>query len=333
MAERTLPMRRATATTCLLGVILALAGCRTQSTPMSNPFLAADRVPPPQTQILAPGTAQPYYGGPMPTAGAPVIGAPAAATIAPTPAFPASITTPAPYPAGPAYPITPPTPPGGWTTPAPQGTPGGTAANTPAGSQQFRLASTPAFTPNAGVQQPIQQAAYDEAPPSGQAGAQRLQIREVKPAEYLAQPALPSVNAPTLNTPSRDGFRPQSSTPKPEAATESPAGKGFRSPSLGNSTTSSGADSNARYGVGPGQEWLRGQLEYWPTTGEWSIRYMPDGVVDQIGGRILIDNPQVLGNLPPGEFVMIQGQVFGRQIDDASYRPAFRVASVQRQRQ
>jgi hypothetical protein len=60
---------------------------------------------------------------------------------------------------------------------------------------------------------------------------------------------------------------------------------------------------------------------------------MPDGVVDQIGGRILIDNPQVLGNLPPGEFVVVQGQVFGRQIDESSYRPAFRVAAVQRQRQ
>jgi hypothetical protein len=60
---------------------------------------------------------------------------------------------------------------------------------------------------------------------------------------------------------------------------------------------------------------------------------MPDAQVDQIGGRILIDNPQVLGHLPPGEFVMVEGQVFGRQIDDASYRPAYRVAVVRRQQQ
>jgi hypothetical protein len=82
--------------------------------------------------------------------------------------------------------------------------------------------------------------------------------------------------------------------------------KGFRSPGVSNATIA----SDAMYGVGPTQEWLRGQLEYWPQTGEWSIKYMPDGQVDQIGGRILIDNPQVLGHLPPGEFVMVEGQVF-----------------------
>jgi hypothetical protein len=339
-----LPMRRATATTSLLGLTLALVGCKTQSTPLNNPFLSADRVPPPQTQIPAPGTAQPYYGGPLPGAAAPLTATPTATPLTPTPAYPASTLTPTPYPAGPAYPMsapaptTPATPPGGWGTPAPQGTPGGTAINIPKDSQQLRLASAPAFAPNAGAQQPIKQAAYDEAPPAGQPGAQRLQIREVKPAEYMAQQAtpslgVPSASTPTLATPSRDGFRPQGSQPRAEATIESPADKGFRPPSLASGTPAGGADSNERYGVGPSQEWLRGQLEYWPTNGEWSIHYMPDGVVDQIGGRILIDNPQVLGNLPPGEFVVVQGQVFGRQIDDASYRPAFRVAAVQRQRQ
>jgi hypothetical protein len=29
---------------------------------------------------------------------------------------------------------------------------------------------------------------------------------------------------------------------------------------------------------------------------------------------------------------MVQGQVFGRQLDDATYRPMYRVAVVQRQR-
>jgi hypothetical protein len=163
---------------------------------------------------------------------------------------------------------------------------------------------------------------------------QQLQPREVKPADYVAQPlTVPAPSSVLANpTPSQDGFRPQSSQSRVEATSESPATNGFRPPSLANGVTA-GADSNARYGVGPAQEWLRGQLEYWPTTGEWSIHYMPDGQVDQIGGRILIDNPQVLGNLPPGGFVVVQGQVFGHQVDEASYRPAYRVAAVQRQRQ
>jgi hypothetical protein len=191
---------------------------------------------------------------------------------------------------------------------------------------QSQLATAPVdrpFTPNAGAQLPIQQAAYDETPNINPTGAQRLQIREVTQAEYTT----PTVASTA--TPSRDGFRPQSTERKPEVATESPV-TGFRSPSV---ATAEAATSESRFGVGPSQEWLRGQLEFWPQTGEWSIKYMPDGAVDQIGGRILIDNPQVLGHLPPGEFVMVEGQVFGRQIDDATYRPAYRVAVVQRQRQ
>lgn len=42
---------------------LAVGGCRQQGTPLANPFLAPDRVPPPATRTPAPGTAVPYYGG------------------------------------------------------------------------------------------------------------------------------------------------------------------------------------------------------------------------------------------------------------------------------
>jgi hypothetical protein len=193
----------------------------------------------------------------------------------------------------------------------------------PPQQNQLAAASYSPFTPNAGAQAPIKQAAYDETPAVGQSSAQQLSIREVTPAEYQMGATSETT---TTTTPTRDGFRPQSGEQRAEAVTESPV-KGFRSPVVGNATIA----SDAMYGVGPTQEWLRGQLEYWPQTGEWSIKYMPDGQVDQIGGRILIDNPQVLGHLPPGEFVMVEGQVFGRQIDDASYRPAYRVAVVQRQ--
>jgi hypothetical protein len=362
-------------------------GCRNSNAPLTNPFLTPDRVPPPSTRTLTPGTAQPYYpGDPLPgaaPAGLPVGGYPASppvggfvpSTVPPATAYPGAGA----YPSGPVTPTAPVTPPGGWGTYGPRAdnssganliagdavtipsdqqqtrfgsatlsapayapTAGSTAAEmTPA---QFRtpiqslvppsqdqLAAMPAdrpFTPNAGSLPPIQRAAYDETPAIGQPTAQRLQVREVQPAEYID----PRVNGLTLgsgSSPSRDGFRPQGSAPRLEDDSESSSkANGFRSPSTAGSQS---GDAQAQFGVGPNQEWLRGQLEYWPTTGEWSIKYMGDGAVDQIGGRILIDNPQVLGHLPPGEFVMVEGQVFGRQIDEATYRPAYRVAVVQRQ--
>jgi hypothetical protein len=111
---------------------------------------------------------------------------------------------------------------------------------------------------------------------------------------------------------------------------EEAASSSFRTPEIRRESIGA-AVADGRFGVGASQEWLRGQLEYWPESGEWSIRYMGDGPTDQIGGRVLIDNPQVLGNLPPGEFVVVEGQLYGRQVDASSYRPAYRVATVQRQ--
>jgi hypothetical protein len=353
-----LPMRRATGLFIVPLIVATAVGCKNQSTPLTNPFLTPDRVPPPSTRVLTPGTAQPYYpGDPVPGA-APISAYPAGA-LPPAGVYPPATVPPAnAYPAGPAYPVgnpvtptAPVTPPGGWGTYPSQAKASGDAVTVPNDGQQLRFAAatpnipaiaptTPrlpavdrAFTPNAGAQSGVQQAAYDEAPAAGQPGPQRLQMREVAPSEYMSPRSTVSSTATTA-TPSRDGFRPQGSEPRSQSI-DSPTGsamsKGFRPPSLAGGTVAA-ADSNERFGVGPSQEWLRGQLEYWPEAGEWSIRYMGDGPVDQIGGRILIDNPQVLGNLPPGEFVMVQGQVFGRQIDEASYRPAYRVAVVQRQR-
>jgi hypothetical protein len=335
-------MRCAHALVVGLTLFAAATGCRNQSAPLTNPFLTPQRVPPPSTRVLTPGTAQPYYpGDPLPGA-APVTGFPATSLAPPATAYPPTGAPPATaYPSGPAYPMNtitptpaaqpaPITPPGGWGgyPSSAQNTRTGDAVSVPNDGQQLRFASaplpTPAFTPNAGVQNPVQQAAFNEPP------AQRVQVREVAPAEYLSSPA--STTSPAASTPSRDGFRPQGSEPRAEVPGESPIGKGFRSPTLARNAVTASGGATERFGVGAQQEWLRGQLEFWPQTGEWSIRYMPDGQVDQIGGRILIDNPQVLGNLPPGEMVMVQGQVFGRQIDESSWRPAYRVAVVQRQR-
>jgi hypothetical protein len=50
-----------------LAALIGGAGCQSQPTAMNSPFLAPDRVPPPATRTLLPGTAQPYYpGDPLP---------------------------------------------------------------------------------------------------------------------------------------------------------------------------------------------------------------------------------------------------------------------------
>ena len=40
---------------------LLCAGCKNQQGSAPNPFMSADRVPPPATRTPAPGTATPYY--------------------------------------------------------------------------------------------------------------------------------------------------------------------------------------------------------------------------------------------------------------------------------
>lgn len=373
-------MRSAASLTIL--TVAVFAGCRNHSTPMANPFLVPDRVPPPTTQ-LAPGTAAPYYQGeampsvaPLaaPAAGMPQIptaGAPAGAYLPPTGAPPASAYPAAPagsaYPAGSTYPtspITPTAPPNYGASVAP--TAKGESIGVPNDGQSLRFASanlTPTSTPSSAAvaasattptasqfRAPIQ----SMLPVAGSMdeGVQRAFTPNAgAPAPNAASQATSGVTQASFNAPvtaaaagarlastsgtsngGSDGFRPQGSQPRTDSALQSSGATGFRPPSIGKQTAG-GDNPTGRYGVGPKQEWLRGQLEYWPERGEWSINYMDEGAKDQIGGRVLIDNPQVLANLSPGEFVAVEGQLFGRQIDETSYMPAYRVSSVQRQRQ
>lgn len=67
--ERTPPNRRRVVFALRAVILLALAGCSNQQMSASNPFMAPDRVPPPATRTIAPGTAAPYYpGDPVPAA-------------------------------------------------------------------------------------------------------------------------------------------------------------------------------------------------------------------------------------------------------------------------
>ena len=375
-----LPMRYA-ATFTLLSVAL-VTGCRSQSTPLTNPFLTPDRVPPPQTQVLAPGAAQPYYPGdampgtaPLATGAAtmpaiPSAAAPPSTFVAPPGAVPPATAYPgagATYPgtAYPTSPVTPTAPPAVGTYP-PQAK--GDAIGVPSDSQSMRFAAatlapatataaaanesaaqpaqfrTPiqsmvpgpgapsqsgverAFTPNAGLQSPQQ-----TVPTSGVIPAEfQSPVGTVKAT--AANGGAPAGQSATIaSASSADGFRAQGSQPRTDSPSSAPGNADFRPPSLGKQIA--GGDSpTGRFGVGPKQEWLRGQLEFHPD-GRWAINYMDEGPKDQIGGRVQIDNAQVLANLSPGEFVAVEGQLFGHQIDEASYQPVYRISSIQRQRQ
>ncbi len=359
-----LPMRSPLAA-LIVAVLMAQLGCRNQTSTLTNPFLTPDRVPPPATRVLAPGTAQPYYpGDPLPgapVAPAPVIAAPPGTAYPPAPVYPPATTypaTPVYPPAGayppvnaqpvtPAYPSNPApltTPPGGWgayqpqsqASPGeaiqtqgdqlplrfgpPQGDPGAVAfaqstPTTPTINPASLSLPTPAFSPNAGAQSPL-------AP----ASPQQLQAREVTPAEYLAPPQV-ALAGPT--TPTRDGFRPQSGEPREEE----PSSQAFRPPEIRRSSVAEAAAATDQYGVAENFQSLRGQLEYWPESGQWSLRYLPaGGPADSLGGRVIVDNPQVLANLQPGEFVAVSGQLYGRPNGDGTAQPAYRVAVVQKQR-
>jgi len=74
----------------LSALLAGVGGCSHNQMAMTNPFLAPDRVPPPATRILPPGTAQPYYpGDPLP-----VMQSAAPAAIAPIASAAAAVAEP-----------------------------------------------------------------------------------------------------------------------------------------------------------------------------------------------------------------------------------------------
>ncbi len=66
--ERIHPNLSYAATCALMVLALGFSGCRSSSSGVAgSPFMSPDRVPPPNTRMLAPGQAQPYYqGDPLP---------------------------------------------------------------------------------------------------------------------------------------------------------------------------------------------------------------------------------------------------------------------------
>ncbi len=357
---------------CTTGALVMLAmvlGCKNQSTgPLTNPFaLTPDRVPPPTTRVLSPGTAQPYYpGDPVPGA---VAAPPAGAPGAPAYAAPPGTYGPATPLPGSTTPLT--TPPNGWSTPTypPQSSvslgdaplaASGDAVSVPSDQQGLRFA--PASDPGTGVwaiaptpqrqsdaqalaaatpatmRMPIQSMLPLSVDQDLAASPSQLRAREVTPAEYRSAVVGASGVQPASTSSVGDGFRPQGSG-QSHSSSSAVADPAFRPPSIyGNVAAADGAagtggDDADHYAASEDFASLRGQLEYWPTTGEWSLRYLPAGVpADANGGRVMIDNPQVLANLQPGELVTVRGQLYGKANDAGGTTPTYRVSAVQRQR-
>lgn len=350
-------MRCLLSTLALILIALPTVGCRSQSPTMTNPFLAPDRVPPPATRTLLPGTAQPYYpGDPVPNT--PIIGAPPAGIqAAPIQSAPSTY---APQPAGTV-------PPGGWnTTPQPYpGTP--TSSNfVPSSIQQasagmplsnssvvqvqpdlqslrfpgptnnFAPISVPAAsgvylppepsilpTPQQGViNVGVQQASF-EAPV-----ARQPLLQQPVPVTNPREVRIRAISSDNLRTDGegrmRDGFRPQGSSQvrKPTLTSR------FRPQLIEQSQ-----EPTNRFGFDPDYTWVRGQLEYVSSSGSWSLRYANDqSSSDSFGGNLPIANPQVLGALQAGDFVKLQGHIDKMQLSGTTQKPAYNVSVVQRQR-
>lgn len=352
---------------CLLSTLAVLlsmshfVGCRSQSTAMTNPFLAPDRVPPPSTRTLLPGTAQPYYsGGPAPNT--PVIGTPPGGFAPGTTLPPTTTPTFAPQPAGTV-------PPGGWNN-SPQAIPPGSASrNFAPGNVQQASASLPVASPAAVSIQPDNQnlrfggsttqpqvpTINDQqylppdpsilptpqlaVPPAGfqQEGFQQpiaqptnqlLNVPQSAPVSNPRDVLIRAISSDNLSADgtsrARDGFRPQGSSQ-------------VRKPSLVSRLAPRRVEPSQpaadRFGFDPQLQWLRGQLDYAPETGLWSLRYgTGQASADPFGGSLAIANPQVLGGLQPGDFVQLRGRVDQSAAPGLGAAPAYNVSVVQRQR-
>jgi len=316
-------MRCLLSTGAVVLLVGSVAGCRSQSTAMTNPFLAPDRVPPPATRTLLPGTAQPYYpGDPVPNS--PTIGTPPAGfvpRVAPQPGLSPTIPTFAPQPAGAL-------PPGGWNG-TPQPIPQGSSARNvlpssiqPASTGIANAALLPVAPPQVSPypnQVALSQSTQLQPAPQLQQTSALSQPREVRIRAISSDNLDPSNGQPRT----RDGFRPQRSS------------NHVRKPVLANHLQLRKPApqhlASDRFGFDPKYGWLRGQLEQSPADGQWTLDYgAASGGEKPFGGRLAIANPHVLGNLQSGDYVQLRGRVEASTAGNAA--PTYLVSVVRRQR-
>ena len=297
-------------------VVSLLLGCRSQTATVSNPFLSPNRVPPPATRTLLPGTAQPYYPG-DPVTNSPAVGYPAAAYS------PAPTQTLGPQ-AAPGVPQT--APPGGWNN-LPQQAPAAVPYNS---APSYGVSPTSAEVPISHV------AAAGEQPIAIQQDRESLRFATAPPSVPAPPPVIPVTDAAAQQALARSALPARQQTPQVAASyTEQPASfqtpvtpivqtslptevatsrqvqireidsseltKGFPSRDgfrpRGSSRTAPSKDSDSvrpalsavtsgapvvsspspdRFGYDLQYQWLRGQLQYSATINGWMLRYVLD---------------------------------------------------------
>jgi hypothetical protein len=317
-----------------------LAGCHNQSASFNNPFVAPDRVPPPATQVLAPGSAQPYY-----PAGS-TIPAPVGQMPPPPPSYGGIGQPSIPPPSMPTYtPQTAPAIPGAYPTPGAQRIPP-PSSMPPAGGGAYSP-STSSVQPSsfnilqASVQQPIDSRPGDSGQGSMEPSASELSSLVSIPADKQQlrfNPPIVPVGAPA--TRSVSGWSTVSRSPpharQSELSPSPPIGSGVASGLGSYEKASAGRQAAERFGYGSRYEWLRGQLEYFHSNKQWHIRYQPRnqaGAVpsDQYGGSLPVGNPHLLGELRPGDYVLVQGRLQRSDMANSSAPWNYVVSVVQRQ--
>lgn len=222
------------------------------------------------------------------------------------------------------------TPPGGWSQPAANPySVQPTSGYAPVGEniadnsvvriapddQGLRFAAVPNNNPNdimqvAANQQIATNTPFIYTPPA--AIEQQGFPTSVQPAQYAIAPGAAS-----------DGFRPQGSSLQTAAPPSS-------QPLVNSALTS---EDPSHFGFDTTYSWLRGQLQYYPQTGYWGLRYVPlQGTSDPYGGVVVINNSEVLEGVQPGEFLLIQGFLETADNGDGTFVPLYTVEGIQRQR-
>jgi hypothetical protein len=178
---------------------------------------------------------------------------------------------------------------------------------------RFDGVTTPgSFAQTAASPQTVAQAPYVYSPPVvGQQTANNVQ-----PAQFAAT---------TVPGTASDGFRPQGSGIR----TGTPA---VTRPVENQPSTGVAEDPN-HFGFDATYSWLRGQLQYYPQSGHWGLRYITlNNAPDPYGGVVVINNPEVLGGVQPGDFLLVQGFLETEDNFDGTFLPLYTVEGIQRQR-
>lgn len=334
--------------TLLLSVVF-LAGCQSRA-PMQNPFFGPTTVPPPGTGVSTAPPAAPYYQGAPPPATLPSVPQggqiPSGALGAPPTAMPPLGTSSAPPPSatqrmkvvssGPQQQII-----GGttlsrgrWATPA-------VAPRPPVAAQTSAEATPSQVAPANYSVASVPQWSVVRVNEKQQVTVAEEELVTLDCMDIAVDPNDP--NAPKPITPEPGRFEPDGDVveigqlpparpsqvrsasyapPADEKKSGSVYAVARRPATGGDDATQAGHD--AVFGYDPQYRWVKGQLEYSEVGRRWKLRYIPiDGATDDHGGSVLLPDGTEMGDLRPGDYVTLYGQLGEHEENSKGFAPLF----------